>query len=273
MTSSPRPPRTTGSKVPRRLLKPAAQKKLNKKPARPGHRFKKAVQPAIPATHARRMGSDTVQRHHLQAQGFLYLDPAYTDGFSPDVMQTFWGEVNRYAWTICLQAPHDVFDLVIAPSDLLHSLRVGPSSADSNPPPAGEAEGAQAPDVVLPDADVLPDAPPLPIMCFSGLEGIVLLPVHEGLWILLHGLNPDVNAALRALAGQMATPDLVGSLLPQWMELRWTVTNRPGSPPGECMASNDDCVISLLARPDQQATPLDVRQRFFVWMVRTQPNS
>jgi hypothetical protein len=96
--------------------------------------------------------------------------------------------------------------------------------------------------------------------------------VHEGLWILLHGLNPDVNDALRALAGQVATPDVVRSLLPQWMELSWTDTNRPGSPPGECMASNDDCAISLLARPDQQATPLDVRQRFFVWMVRTQPN-
>jgi len=38
------------------------------------------------------------------------------------------------------------------------------------------------------------------------------------------------------------------------------------------MGGNDDCAISLLARPDQQATSLDVRQRFFVWMVRTQPN-
>jgi len=272
MNSSPRPSRTTGSTVPRRLLKPAAQKKLNKKPARPVRRFKKAMQPTTPAIPARRTGSDTVQRHHLQAQGFLYLDPAYTAGFSPDVMQTFWDEVNRYDWTICLQAPHDVFDLVIAPSDLLHSLRVGQTSADSNPPPVGDAEGAQAPAVEQPDADVQPDSRPHPIVSFSGLDGIVLLPVHEGLWILLHGLNPDVNAALRALAGQAATPDVVGSLLPQWMELSWTVSNRPGSPPGECMASNDDCVISLLARPDQQATPLDVRQRFFVWMTRTQPN-
>jgi len=267
MTSSPRPPRTTGSKVPRRLLKPTAQKKLIKKPARPGHRFKKAAQPAIPATPARRTGSDTVQRHHLQAQGFLFLDQAHAAGFSPDVMNTFWGEVNRYDWTICLQAPHDVFDLVIAPSDLLHSLRVGPSSADPNTPPACDAEA----DVVQANADVQPDSRPHPIVSFSGLDGIALLPVHEGLWILLHGLNPDVNAALRALAGQVATPDVVGSLLPQWMELSWTVSNRPGSPPGECMASNDDCVISLLARPDQQATPLDVRQRFFVWMTRTQP--
>lgn len=271
MTSKPRSSRTTGSTAPRRLLKPAAQKKLNKKPARHGRQFKTAVQPVIPATPARRTGSDTVQRHHLQAQGFLFLDQAHAAGFSPDVMQTFWGEVNRYDWTICLQAPHDVFDLVIAPSDLLHSLRVAQTSADSNPPPAGDAEGAQAPTVVQADADVQPDAPPLPIVSFSGLDGIVLLPVHEGLWILLHGLNPDVNAALRALAGQVATPDVVGSLLPQWMELSWTVSNRPGLPPGECMASNDDCVISLLARPDQQATPLEVRQRFFVWMTRTQP--
>lgn len=271
MTSSPRPHRTTVPTVPRRLLKPAAQKKLNKKPARPGRRFKKAKQPVIPAIPARRTGSDTVQRHHLLAQGFLYLDQAHAAGFSPDVMQTFWGEVNRYAWTICLQAPHDVFDLVIAPSDLLHSLRVGPSSADANTPPAGDAEGAQAPDVVQANADVQPDARPHPIVSFSGLDGIVLLPVHEGLWILLHGLNPDVNDALRTLAGQAATPDVVGSLLPQWMELSWTDSNRPGLPPGECMASNYDCVISLLARPDQKATPLEVRQRFFVWMTRTQP--
>lgn len=272
MTSKPRSSRTTGSTVPRRLLKPAAQKKPNKQPARPGRRFRKDMQPTTPAIPARRTGSDTVQRHHLQAQGFLYLDPAYTDGFSPDVMDTFWGEVNRYAWTICLQAPHDVFDLVIGPSDLLHSLRERPPSADPNPRPAVDAESAPAPDVVQADADAQLDPGPHPIVCFSGLDGIVLLPVHEGLWILLHGLNPDVNDALRALAGQVATPDVVGRLLPQWMELSWTDSNRPGSPPGECMAGNDDCVISLLARPDQQATPLDVRQRFFVWMVRTQPN-
>ncbi|MDZ4207561.1 hypothetical protein [Rhodoferax sp.] len=258
--------------MPLRLLKSAARKKPNKNPVRHGRRFKTAVQPDIPATPARRTGSDTVQRHHLQAQGFLYLDPAYTDGFSPDVMNTFWGEVNRFAWTICLQAPHDVFDLVIAPSDLLHSLRVRPPSADPNPRPAVDAESAPAPDVVQADADTQPDPGPHPIVSFSGLDGIVLLPVHEGLWILLHGLNPDVNDALRALAGQVATPDIVGRLLPQWMELSWTDSNRPGSPPGECMASNDDCVISLLARPDQQATPIDVRQRFFVWMVRTQSN-
>jgi hypothetical protein len=257
--------------VPRRLLKSAAQKKLNKKPARHGWRFKKAVQPVIPATPARRTGSDTVQRHHLQAQAFLYLDPAHTDGFSPEVMQTFWGEVNRYAWTICLQAQGDVFDLLIAPSDLLQSLCIGQTSAEVNPPPAGDAEGAQAPAVVKAEADAQPDPRPFPIVSFSGLDGIVLLPVHEGLWILLHGLNPDVNAALRALAGQVATPDVVGSLLPQWMELSWIVSNRPGLPPGECIASNDDCVISLLARPDQQATHLEVRQRFFVWMTRTQP--
>ncbi|NWF47179.1 hypothetical protein F3K02_18260 [Hydrogenophaga sp. D2P1] len=272
MTSKPRSSRTTGSTVPRRLLKPAARKKPNKQPANPGRRFRKAMQPTTPAIPARRTGSDTVQRHHLLAQGFLYLDPAYTDGFSPDVMDTFWGEVNRYAWTICLQAPHDVFDLVIAPSDLLHSLRVGQPSADPSPRPAVDVESAPAPDVVQPDADAQPDPGPHPIVSFSGLDGIVLLPVHEGLWILLHGLNPDVNDALRALAGQMATPDVVGSLLPQWMELSWTDSNWPGSPPGECMASNDNCFISLLARPDQQATPLDVRQRFFVWMVRTQPN-
>lgn len=270
MTSSPRSSRTTGLTVPRRLLKPAAQKKLNKKPARPVRRFKKAKQPVIPAIPARRTGSDTVQRHHLQAQGFLFLDQAHAAGFSPDVMQTFWGEVNRYAWTICLQAPHDVFDLVIAPSGLLQTLQLAESSAGSNPPPAADVEGVQAPTVVQADADVQPDPRPHPIVCFSGLDGILLLPVHEGLWILLHGLNPDVNAALRALAGQVATPDLVSSLLPQWMELSWTDSNRPGSPPGECMASNDDCVICLLARPDQQATPLDVRQRFFVWMTRTQ---
>ncbi|MDP3884595.1 hypothetical protein [Hydrogenophaga sp.] len=273
MTSSPRPSRTTGPTVPRRLLKSAARKKLNKKPVRHGRRFKTAVQPVIPAIPARRTGSETVQRHHLQAQGFLYLDQALAAGISPGVMDTFWGEVNRYAWTICLQAPHDVFDLVIAPSDLLHSLRIGPPSADPNPRPAVHAESAPAPDVVQSDVDAQPDPGPHPIVCFSGLDGIVLLPVHEGLWILLHGLNPDVNDALRGLAGQVATPDVVGSLLPQWMELIWTDSKRPGSPPGECMASNDDCVISLLARPDQQATPLDVRQRFFVWMVRTQPNS
>lgn len=266
MTSKPRQSRTTGSTLPRRLLKPAAQKKLNKQPARPVRRFKKAVQAVIPATPARRTGSETVQRHHLQAQCFLYLDQMLAAGISPDVMDTFWGEVNRYAWSICLQAPHDVFDLVIAPSGLLQSLQLAESSADSNPPPAADAEGAQA------DAYAQPDPRPHPIVCFSGLEGIALLPVHEGLWILLHGLNPDVNDALHALAGQVATPDVVRSLLPQWMELSWTDTNRPGSPPGECMASNDDCVISLLARPDQQATPLDVRQRFFVWMVRTQSN-
>lgn len=272
MTSKPRSSRTIGPTVPRRLLKPAAQKKLNKKPARPVRRFKEAAQPVIPATPARRTGSETVQRHHLQAQCFLYLDQMLAAGISPDVMDTFWGEVNRYAWSICLQAPHDVFDLVIAPSGLLQSLQLAESSAGSNTPPAADAEGVQAPAVEQADADVQPDPRPHPIVCFSGLDGIVLLPVHEGLWILLHGLNPDVNDALHALAGQVATPDVVRSLLPQWMELSWTDTNRPGSPPGECMASNDDCVISLLARPDQQATPLDVRQRFFVWMVRTQPN-
>lgn len=272
MTSKPRPSRTTESTVPRRLLKPAAQKKLKKKPTRPVRRFKTAVQAVIAATPTRRTGSETVRRHHLQAQCFLYLDQMLAAGISPDVMDTFWGEVNRYAWSICLQAPHDVFDLVIAPSGLLQSLRVAQTSADSNPPPAGDAEGAQAPTVVQADADAQPDPGPHPIVSFSGLDGIVLLPVHEGLWILLHGLNPDVNDALRTLAGQMATPDVVRSLLPQWMELSWTDTNRPGSPPGECMASNDNCAISLLARPDQQATPIDVRQRFFVWMVRTQPN-
>ena len=272
MTSKPRTSRTTGTTLPRRLLKPAAQKKLNKQPARPVRRFKKAVQAVIPATPARRTGSETVQRHHLQAQCFLYLDQMLAAGISPDVMDTFWGEVNRYAWSICLQAPHDVFDLVIAPSGLLQSLQLAESSAGSNTPPAADAEGVQAPTVVQADADVQPDPGPHPIVCFSGLEGIALLPVHEGLWILLHGLNPDVNAALRALAGQVATPDVVRSLLPQWMELSWTDTNRPGAPPGECMAGNDDCAISLLARPDQQATSLDVRQRFFVWMVRTQPN-
>ncbi|MCY1382660.1 hypothetical protein D9M69_707020 [compost metagenome] len=70
----------------------------------------------------------------------------------------------------------------------------------------------------------------------------------------------------------MATPDTVRSLVPEWMELSWTDSNRPGSPPGECMASNHHCAISLLARPDQQASPVDVRQRFFVWMTRTQSN-
>lgn len=273
MTTKPRPSRTTGSSLPRRLLKPAAQKKLNKQAARPVRRFKKAVQAVIPATPARRTGSETVQRHHLQAQGFLYLDQTLAAGISPEVMDTFWGEVNRYAWTICLQAPHDVFDLVIAPSGLLQSLQLAESSADLNPPPAADAEGVQAPTVVQADADAQSDPGPHLIVCFSGLDGIVLLPVHEGLWILLHGLSPDVNDALRALAGQVATPDVVRSLLPQWMELSWTDTNRPGSPPGECMASNDDCVISLLARPDQQASPVDVRQRFFVWMTRTQPLS
>ena len=272
MTSKPRSSRTIGPTVPRRLLKPAAAKKLNKQPARPVRRFKTAVQPVIPATPARRTGSETVQRHHLQAQCFLYLDQMLAAGISPDVMDTFWGEVNRYAWSICLQAPHDVFELVIAPSGLLQSLQLAESSAGSNTPPAADAEGVQAPAVEQVNADVQPDSRPHPIVCFLGLDGILLLPVHEGLWILLHGLNPDVNAALRALAGQVATPDVVRSLLPQWMELSWTDTNRPGSPPGECMASNDDCVISLLARPDQQATPLDVRQRFFVWMVSTQLN-